>query len=606
MSTPSTTRMSIRAPRLALVAGLAAIIAVPAAHGQNALGDGSRLESSLRVGSGGYNGVSAAGRTLDNNLRAGSGGWNGFGRNFGAESAYRNAIVTGNVGGGREFRGSVGYTAADDFRGFLGSNTNFQFERDSFYSGLATRNLRGLESIRNPLAYTVAGQRDTAFGGGLIINRAGVGASGATIENSQGPSVTHTDVFGNIAGTLRSPSVQTSRNDRMPEVVAYTNTPDANGVVRVMSASPLIGIRSIRSDSPMFNPVEAGLESSQPDYINRPLPSGLPIDDKAKTDEAESDRVISPYQVVMESLRGTPSNVAIKSAPVGMSTTEPDSNVLKRPTLVPETGRTDGADGAVEDEESPTGLGSNLIKLPKFDENLERLRMLLQGGQVRPRLDDTGDGSSDENGGAGEEADTQDEELATTAPELAAQILSGKTALVIELADPPTPGNIFAEHMRRGAALLKDERWFDAEERFTAALSVRPGDPIAAAARLTAQLGGGMFRSASINMRNLLGAYPEMMVTRFDRSLIGTEARTGRVKAQLRQRMELSTPTARECALLLAYVGYQTEDPQAIREAFDRLDEIVADLQSETDPLERTLRAVWLDSPPTHDPAPAP
>ena len=44
--------------------------------------------------------------------------------------------MTGNVAGGRGFRGSVGYTADRDFRGALGSDSTFRFEADSAYSNI--------------------------------------------------------------------------------------------------------------------------------------------------------------------------------------------------------------------------------------------------------------------------------------------------------------------------------------------------------------------------------------------------------------------------------------------------------------------------------------
>jgi hypothetical protein len=47
------------------------------------------------------------------------------------ELSFRNALVTGNVIGGREFRGDVGYSAAGDFRGRLGSDDFFSFQRNS-------------------------------------------------------------------------------------------------------------------------------------------------------------------------------------------------------------------------------------------------------------------------------------------------------------------------------------------------------------------------------------------------------------------------------------------------------------------------------------------
>lgn len=49
----------------------------------------------------------------------------------------RNRLITGDVAGGRGFRGSVGYSAVGDFRGTLGSDDLFQFRAGSATSSLS-------------------------------------------------------------------------------------------------------------------------------------------------------------------------------------------------------------------------------------------------------------------------------------------------------------------------------------------------------------------------------------------------------------------------------------------------------------------------------------
>ena len=588
-----------RASTLALVAGLAlGVGAAPVALGQNALGDGHVLDNSLNSGTAGYNGLvrSGAGRALDNNLRQGSGGWNGLGQDFGSEIAYRNAIVTGNVGAGREFRGSVGYTAADDFRGFLGSNATFRFERDSFYSGLATRNLAGIDAIRNPLAYTVAGQRDSVFSGGLIINRSGVGTTSAEVDRGVDPRTPVADMFGNIAHSLRSPSFQVTQSQQMPAVIAYRSEPNEAGVFDVMSASPLIGIRSLRSDSPLFNPIQTDT-SNGPALPGTTLP-GMGDPDK-EADDVDARTRKSPHELVLDSLRVPVGAQPVERMPMAIPG-EPEARPV--PVEPIEPGETTG------EEEDLTGIRANQLATPRFDQSLENLRELLLETQLRPDEDWlTEPEKPDADAAPG--ADGDEGERRKTAPELAAEILAGKSVVITEFVSVPTEGNVFAAHMRRGRELLEAGRWFDAEERFTAALAVRPGDPLAAAARVNTQVAAGMYRSASVNMRNLYGAYPEMIVTRFDPALVGPKEHTDRVKDQLRKRTELSTIMARNCALLLAYVGHQTDDAQTVDEAFGRLDRIVKDMEQSPDSLEQTLRALWLTpdaASPTPDPASAP
>ena len=114
----SMNRKSRRAGSVVAIAGLLGLaigLALPGSErpvaAQDALGGGNALDSNPRVGGGRINSRSAT-----DNYRA------------------RNALVTGNVPGGRGFRGSVGYTAPTDFRGVVGSDATYAFRRDSAFS----------------------------------------------------------------------------------------------------------------------------------------------------------------------------------------------------------------------------------------------------------------------------------------------------------------------------------------------------------------------------------------------------------------------------------------------------------------------------------------
>jgi hypothetical protein len=99
--------------RLTLVAaGTIGLLGIASpVRGQDALGSGNALDANTRVGSGGVNTTSRV-----PNFRA------------------RNLLVTGDVPGGRGFRGSVGYRAEGDFIGRLGSDDLFSFRAVSALS----------------------------------------------------------------------------------------------------------------------------------------------------------------------------------------------------------------------------------------------------------------------------------------------------------------------------------------------------------------------------------------------------------------------------------------------------------------------------------------
>jgi len=100
-----------------LTAGLvlgAALVAAAPSSGQDALGGGSALDGGLLDGASRYNPAAPA-----PNYRG------------------RNLLVTGNVAGGRGFRGTVGYTAEFDFRGETGADDLFRERANSAFSAVS-------------------------------------------------------------------------------------------------------------------------------------------------------------------------------------------------------------------------------------------------------------------------------------------------------------------------------------------------------------------------------------------------------------------------------------------------------------------------------------
>ena len=97
---------------------------------------------------------------LDGNLQGGNGGALDSSLQQGSSSnaprakqdyRSRNLVVTGDVAGGRGFRGSVGYTAADDFRGATGGETT-----QAFRANASTTSARSLAAIPMNDRFSVA------------------------------------------------------------------------------------------------------------------------------------------------------------------------------------------------------------------------------------------------------------------------------------------------------------------------------------------------------------------------------------------------------------------------------------------------------------------
>lgn len=499
-----------------------------------------------------------SGNALDANLRVGSGGRNVRPRAFSDELAFRNAIVTGNVPGGKGFRGEVGYTAPLDFRGATGANDQFGFRADSFYSGLATRNIRGIDALRQQMLFTTLGQTAGPIGP-LIIARPETGTSGASVANAGAQPLSLN--LQDLEGSIRSISNLRVRNALEPELLArYVNE---KGDTRLVLGSEIEGIR-LRPD-PRATPETATLPS--PTRIDRTAPNAELIDSN-----------LSPHALLLESLRRETERAGarLRGLP-GDGRTQADE--LRPPG-------TDDAPSIQDTLNPPTQ--------PMSIENmLEMMRGQLEGddkseptpSEDSRRLPTPVDQASDPRVAARKaQLDALEQALLGMSQDLAPQPLVN---------DESVGGDRYAASMQRGIAMLETGQWFDAEEQFTMALATRPGDSMAAAGRIQSQIGAGMFRSAAINIRNLYRAYPELIPVRYQDSLRPAGERLDLLKRQLIERSRVDTPFALDACIVMAYLGHQVDDPTLRDAGFARLHEINASIGATTDPLIDLLERIW-------------
>jgi hypothetical protein len=151
----------------------------------------------------------------------------------------------------------------------------------------------------------------------------------------------------------------------------------------------------------------------------------------------------------------------------------------------------------------------------------------------------------------------------------------------------------YGAYMQGAQDHLAKERYFDAEERFISAMTARPGDINAAVGRAHAQLGAGLFLSAGLNLRQLLVAHPEIAGMRYGKGLLPSPERIESIRGQLEE--SLDSPTAgTDSGLLLAYLGFQTENEDDIRAGLGAMEQLgdEADVR-----LAVMLRGVWLEQP---------
>jgi hypothetical protein len=583
---------------LLAAAGLAVGLASAPAHAQYALGDG---------------------RVLDNNLRVGGDGTNDRRVSPLREAALRNAIVTGNVSGGQQFRGEVGYTGTFDFRGETGSGEFFANYADSYYSGFATRGVRGLNDLRSNFAFTAP--TGAIAGSQIQIRRPGSGAVAAeTAGGGTAGSALGADIFGVVNGTLRSTSGFALRAADNADILARRRTDD--GLLVVTAASPLTGVRDVREGSVLLG--DTGDRTGVDRFSSLGLAAAPGID--AETAGPGLSPVIAPRREVSErdiedEFDGSISaeNRLTPDRPAGVEDRDeqPDPRLAER----------------IEDNRITSGTVGHR-------EVLRRLREDAEGSGLIDPEEETGDAAIDEflrgvtemlqqapqqqggrDGQAGQGADStsgvpglrEEDQAGRSDPasegdgialdpndpedraELVRLLRRGNVTMHGLSPDEGEADPVFIRHMTRGERWLSEGRWFDAEERFTAALSIDPASASAAIGRINAQIGAGFYASAALSLRRMLRDYPELTAVIYDEELRPSGERLEEVREQLLERMERDEIVARDAAMLYAFLGYQTGDDGHVGTGFERVAEVEEALGLEPDPLHDLMREVWSD-----------
>ncbi|MCL4220165.1 MAG: hypothetical protein KJZ65_02225 [Phycisphaerales bacterium] len=455
------------------------------------------------------------GRLLDNNLSATT-RLNYQRPSLANEVRFRNAIATGNAPGGLSFRGDLGYTAPGDFRGDLGSDDLFAFRRDTLYSGLAGMGIRGTEALQFQFAMTTGGMPPQNLIGSLAVPR---GASSSVTT-------------GRLPAAL-NPSFPIQQAPQMVE-------PDAGTMLWSLRAPS--AYETNRSYQPVL------------------LATGDPKEPDQFGVTASELRGIRRADILEPQTAASRIQTSLATHPIDTSYTR----LMER------------LDAEAAAQPLNPQPGAEADTRPEWFKRLDALRQDLLGSpfespQPEPIQPDQ----------------TQPDVTAPSAPQdptrlfldpATLRMLQNSGGTVAKDFIPPDSLGVYAEHMKSGQRLLASERYFDAEERFTQALTIRPGDVDAQVARIHAQLGAGMFLSAAVNLRTLFLEHPELVSARYEPALLPSARRIDETVSRLREALpeaRRDDPTlralrqARAAGLLMAYLGYQTGDKNVLNEGLD-------------------------------------
>ncbi len=557
--------------------------------------------------------VADAQNALDKNLQQGSGGINPAKRTIAEDLRIRNAIVTGNAPNGASFRGDVGYRAPGEFQGHLGSNDTFAFRRDSIGSGLAGAGIRGTEGLQYQFGAStgVAGAGQSGLGS-VLVQRSGTAPSVGDIRQAEQLGIPRLPVLSGPGHTLeaeppivqetrglsllslRSPSAYTANRGFVPSVIATSQT--ASGESWALTASPLRGVvyRPMADDQPggnVQNPVTKPGETLAEKPVNPNAGAQKSVNDRLDT-SLDTRSGLNEIEMRIDSRLG------VEKKPEEPTTeTKPDSA-----PAIP---------GSPSDTSKSSAIPGGL---KPWRERLADLRKDLsedQTARIAPKPKKADDdlkarspADADQNG------DTKDADNAKDSDDRTSRrgVSKASKELIRSAAGEPLQRyapegfDAYAENMARAQEHMAAGRYFDAEQRFVAAGSSKGGDAMAAVGRVNSQIGAGTFTSAAMSLRSVFSAHPEIIAVRYDAKIMPTSQRLTSATDRLREIITQDRAGARDPALVLAYIGYQTGNVAQTREGLDALDASLAAGQpggiapnDANSRLADLLRDVWLN-----------
>jgi hypothetical protein len=536
----------------------------------------------------------------------------------------RNLLVTGDVAGGRGFRDTVGYSAAGDFLGELGSDDLFQFRAGAAYSSP-----RAVASIGDQFRYGqslgIAEYRRDSFA-----PRSGYG----TQQQPLPYDMTDIGLNDRIRMDQMARSASISESLRFEgRVRPVGSVVDEDGRSYVIDASPLTGLSRTPTAERYYMQELSPLDRLRlrEDVMQGRVDSfGMPLawrfEEFAAADARPRDGERSRRDMDREFADRRDDLLSDESVDNRIAFDQP------------------GMEGDARDQRmqpSRVGSGERDVRhqmileriarryadvhdadvridpqvLRSLDESFDDLRARLRRTRTddRTEIDPTMPGweSPDEPedregeqvqrpidtqvfdvdgqeafqgfrpGEDGEEAEEEAFDPAQLAPAL-------RHGLRIEELTG-TQLTRFNELVAMGEQSLRDGEFFVAEQRFIRALRFNPGQPMATAGMAHAQLGAGLHLASALTLKRLFITNPEMIDTRFDDALLPSLARLTQAIENIQERLD--EPRDRDLlGFLLAYVGHQLDDQQLVQQGLDVYEQELSD-----DPLLALLKGIWLE-----------
>jgi hypothetical protein len=606
--------------------------------------------------------VNNGGRAMDANTRVGSDGSND--RNNGLDnrgpSVTGNQIVTGNVTGGREFRGPVGYRDPLEFRGSSASDNSDRLVRGSVGAPTRTDPTVGYGAPTGFYGDRRAtppppGYRPQGFTGGLY--NTGVGQQ-TVAGRSPYETASSWSAFANNGNLLR------------PGRVVLDGGVDQNNQPQLLSASPLYGVLPVRDLNAQAG--TPGMPGMQADDLRAARNRGTlnpadlermrqELNDAAQPDDNGGDN--NPAQDpnnLAQPLQAQSLNNAVDATAGGNTASAGAAAAASRNQASQDVSRSAHLDNKLQpdrlgaDSGTQQGVQSSILIPPskqskQYAELDRRFRAQQSAGAVTPeqanmqqRLlqnaqkgGDAGGAAAPGAGKPGADAGAQPREAlpvtrqpggarpqapkqpqerpkaeqpSAPAPEAATEVPAPQP----QAAEHPAPLKIksladgveakgLRDLLREAEDQMHKGNFRTAIERYSAAEQVAPNNPLIRLGRAQANLGAARYVTAEQNLREAVEADPALLVGQYDLDAFLGKDRVSFIVKELQQisRTEASSPRP---MILLAYIAYGSGQESA---AADYLKQATERAGNRPDPLIEAMRKTWT-LPGDAKPAPAP
>lgn len=535
------------------------------------------------------------GRALDNNLQQGTGGVNQAQQPLPIYGG--NNVITGNVPGLGYFRDEVGYTAPNEFRDVLADDQLFRFRAQSLppsaiapagnpvspvgvYRSFAGLDLRDISQRVNPAIYGSYGSnQDLAARDGLIVRYQPAAGTADVLPTPP------------LGASLR---VDMATNNRL----GWIQQPD--GQLWQLQATPLLGLRREKVQRRFdYRGVRLDPQEQTPtdDRAGPSVPGDDPGDNATDSDSADNpdlrasariDGEVYPWSPSMElglylqaRLAGHPNDRAVPLTDQRVA--HMASTLLHRP----------GASDIVQGEDVYLDLLGQIRQQAQQPVS----RLLPPSGDAADPLPGSSSSTNPPPDLSPDSTPDQSPDSTLDPSSSASPDATDPLSQLLETLDYDLPrlstlagsrDDLINQLMRDAEADMSRGRYFDAEARYQQILQLVPGHPQATIGQVHAQLGGGLIRSTAWGLRRLFEQHPELIAARYNPPVLPDAKRLDRIKEQLEETLQLSTQHRH--ALVLAYIGYQTDSTDLTQRGFD-----LAQQDAPNDPLLTLLRLIWLD-----------